>query len=194
MIQLFFISNWTLFLSISIFFVHDQAFSIAFNHWIITTRPLDYSREGTVFRSLILFHLQVFPDGDVKQHVPINITRQRDTWSVWECGCSKVKKPWLLFVKGDFLRILSWESSPFFTTIWENMFAFFQPPKQANLSWPFEQWNKDLFREHLGMRDEYLSVCWKDVSSMMEIVRFSKSIDICTYMYILFTCSNTGMG
>ncbi len=81
-----FISNWTFFLSISNFFVHDQAFSIAFNHRIITTRPLDYSREGTAFRSLILFHLQVFPDGDVKQHVPINITRQRDTWSVWECG------------------------------------------------------------------------------------------------------------
>lgn len=109
-------------------------FSMSFNYWMITTWPLDYGRERTAciylhshahIRKLFLFYPQVFPDGDVKQHVPINITRQRYTWSGWKCGCSKVRKPWLLFVKGDFFRILPSASSPCFTIFGEYVRNFF---------------------------------------------------------------------
>ena len=99
----------------------------------------------------IFWELLIDPN-DLKSKVVYKVTSNEITGIVrWVTlafqkapGCSNFFGIWgpkiiLDLFKVIFLQIVPWDSSPFFTTIWEKCFSFFQAPDKQIQDSPFFQ-------------------------------------------------------
>ena len=175
---------------------------MSFNYWIITTRVLDYSRvrEQPVYNIYIYIHTYTYA-------LIFPLSSAGVSWWRRETACSyqhhkakrymeclevcllKGKENLFLFVKGDLFRILSWDSSPFFTAIWDNIFGTISkrlPSKSKLAIWAMDKKYTDLLRGYCWDESEWIDFCLiKNGASMMDIASFSwNSVDIYIYIFM----------